>query len=511
MRLRPVDGSLDDAIALSPAIEPDALSVATYPRPDPAANGHWTAAGLLRDAARLSLRAGAGPFRSLGQLSVVPRPYQLVPLVMALRLNPVRLLIADDVGVGKTIEAALIVREMLDRGLVRRFAVLCPPHLCEQWESELRERFNLNVAVLQPSRMARLERDLPRRDLSVYSYYRQVVASIDYVKRNDFFVDNAPELVIVDEAHAAARPRGASGVQQQRFELLRRLAANPSRHIVLVTATPHSGIEESFRSLLGLLKPEFDTPVETDLERSKLVPHLVQRRRADIKRWLGADTAFPERDAREVTYAMSDAYTKLYTDVLNYCREAVAAPGTGGKRQQRVRYWAAIAILRCALSSPAAARAVLENRARNRGGLEGLLGDDDDPDELFAPQVLDAATDDQAADYTPNAPVDAASNADAGERRRLAVLLRAAAELDGPKNDRKVDALIGLVRGAIREGYRPIVYCRFIATANYVAEQLTKALAKEVASLHVQAVTGEIGDEQRRERRVWRVGTQPTR
>ena len=81
----------------------------------------------------LSLRRGAGPFRSIGQISVEPRAYQLVPLLMALKLDPVRLLIADDVGVGKTIEALLIARELLDRGDIERTVVLCPPHLVDQW------------------------------------------------------------------------------------------------------------------------------------------------------------------------------------------------------------------------------------------------------------------------------------------------------------------------------------------------------------------------------------------
>ena len=80
---------------------------------------------MLRDAARLSTRAAAGPFRSFGRIAVEPRPYQLVPLMMALKLDPVRLLIADDVGIGKTIEAAVIARELLDRGEIKRMAVLC--------------------------------------------------------------------------------------------------------------------------------------------------------------------------------------------------------------------------------------------------------------------------------------------------------------------------------------------------------------------------------------------------
>ena len=194
------------AIYLS--LEPEALKPSEYQKPDSNLAGDFTGSLLLCDAVRLGLRSGAGPFRSMGRLSVIPRPYQFVPLIMALRLDPVRLLIADDVGVGKTIEAAMIARELLDRGVVRRICVLCAPHLCEQWEGELRTKFNIDAAVVQSSRIGRLERGLPRGDVSLYQHYRHMVVSIDFVKsdRNrQRFLDNTPEFIIVDEAHTAAR------------------------------------------------------------------------------------------------------------------------------------------------------------------------------------------------------------------------------------------------------------------------------------------------------------------
>ena len=100
-RLRPIDGSDEDAIGVYLPLEPTALKHSEYQQPDPNSAGDFTGALLLRDAVRLGLRSGAGPFRSMGRLSVVPRPYQFVPLIMALRLDPVRLLIADDVGIGE--------------------------------------------------------------------------------------------------------------------------------------------------------------------------------------------------------------------------------------------------------------------------------------------------------------------------------------------------------------------------------------------------------------------------
>ena len=145
IRLRPVDGSDDDAVGLFLPIESDNIHLSEYSVPDPDDAGTLRGGLLLRDAMRLMLRSGAGPFRSLGRLSVVPRPYQYVPLIMALRQDPVRLLIADDVGVGKTIEAAMIAKELLDRGVVKRVGVICAPHLCDQWAEELKEKFNVLI------------------------------------------------------------------------------------------------------------------------------------------------------------------------------------------------------------------------------------------------------------------------------------------------------------------------------------------------------------------------------
>ncbi len=498
MRLRAVDSYDEPPIGLAVALEGHDIAPARYAPPDPRHSADLTGALLLTDALRLSLRNGAGPFRSAGQLSVTPRAYQYVPLVMALRLNPVRMLIADDVGIGKTIEAAMIARELLDRGVVRRIGVLCPAHLCEQWERELAEKFGLPATVILPSTMARLERDLPRQDLSVFGHYRHLVASIDYVKSERFrdaFVANAPDLVIVDEAHGAARPSGARATgQQMRHELVRRLARASDRHLILVTATPHSGVEESFRSLLGLLDPRFEAE---EVRREDLVPHIVQRRRQDLGAWEGGQIAFPRRDASERAYVMSPAYLSLYEQVLDYCRETVAAPDD--TRRQRVRYWAALSLLRSVLSSPAQARAALAKRAERDGGPL----DADSPEELdarYEPEVLDPVAEAESPDFSPSALEDAERILDDADRRRLRAFLSAAGQLAGTKEDAKLEALVEQVEDLLHGGFRPIVFCRFIATAEYVAEELRKRLVRQWKDLQVTAVTGELGDEQRRER-----------
>ncbi|MCY4654108.1 MAG: helicase-related protein, partial [Dehalococcoidia bacterium] len=343
--------------------------------------------------------------------------------------------------------------------------------------------------------MGRLERGVPRPDIHVSEHYTHLVASIDYVKserHRDAFIRHAPDLVIVDEAHTAARPRGqnAARSQQQRHNLLKDLAKDPNRHILLATATPHSGVEEGFRSLIGLLDEDLDLPPDQDLPRRNLLPHLVQRRRSDLSNWLGETTPFPERDNQERTYFMSSEYTRLYESILQFCRETVS---DSDGRRRRVRYWAAIAILRCVLSSPAAAEATLGKRAERRRGQTSAE---------FASQILDIDSDqDSPPDYAPTSVLDTEEvSLNAREIRRLEDLLRRARELNGPDRDAKLAETARAIDEMLSEGFRPIVYCRFIDTANYVADQLQRILESRYPGLRAQSVTGGDGnDEQRRE------------
>ena len=360
IRLRPLSGNEDQIGGIYLPLELESIKPAQFPQPQPDAVQDHTAAQLLMNAARLSLRNGAGPFRCLGRLSVRPRPYQLVPLVMALRLETVRLLIADDVGIGKTIEAGLIIRELIDRGEVRRLAILCPPHLCDQWQWELREKFHIDAVVVRSGTVGKLERALPSGDSHIFSYYRHIIVSLDYAKserRRASFITHCPDLVIVDEAHTCTRTANQNTSQQQRHQLVEQIAKKPDRHLLLLTATPHSGIEASFLSLLGLLKPEFESlNLEhlTKQERIELASHFVQRRRADVKQWLGNDTPFPERDSVEKPYRLSKEMRSLFDDVYNFARGLVkTTTDSMSYPQRRGRYWSALAVRR-GINSPAA-------------------------------------------------------------------------------------------------------------------------------------------------------------
>jgi superfamily II DNA or RNA helicase len=419
---------------------------------------------------------------------------------MALKLDPVRLLIADDVGIGKTIEAGLVARELLDQGDASRLAVLCPPHLAEQWQAELAEKFHIEADLVLASTAARLERGL-RPGTTIFDTHPFVIVSTDFIKaerRRNEFLRTCPELVIVDEAHTCADPGEGRTAKHQRYDLVAGLAANRSRHLLLVTATPHSGKEGAFRSLLTLLDESFASlpdDVSGDANRrhrEQLARHLVQRRRADIRVYLDAETSFPDRLEREETYELTAEYRNLFDRVLAYARETVRDPD-GGVHRQRVRWWSALALLRSLASSPAAAAATLRTRA--------AAADTDtieEADEVGRRTVLDLGDDEtELIDVVAGSDPDVGGDDTARARRRLRDLAREADALSDGDADLKLARAAKLLAKLIADGFSPIVFCRFIPTAEYVASELRRRLGK---SVEVAAVTGRLHPDEREAR-----------
>lgn len=484
LKLRPLGGTDDDIISLIPKLEFDPVKPATFPWPDPEQPGNHSAALLLRDALRLKLRTGSGPFRSFGNIAVEPRAYQLVPLLMALRLSTIRLLIADDVGIGKTIEAGLIVRELMDRGEISKLAVLCPPHLVEQWQSELEQRFNLPSVALTSASASRIERNIPH-GVPLFEHHPIVIVSLDYIKserHREHFLAIAPDCIVVDEAHTCA----SSGQGKQlRFELLQRLSSDESRHLILLTATPHSGDETAFYNLISLLNPEFvqlqNISSASHPLRQELARHFVQRRRKDIVEWQ-AETqdgkGFPKRMKSEVTYKLTGDWGAFFDAVQDYCRTLAEQAEAEQEQGAKLMWYATLALLRCVASSPAAAIKALSNR------LEVSMIET----ELAEDRIHDGEADDlSGSDLEPPGQL---------ENEQLQYLITEANRISGKKGDPKLAALIRHLEGLIDEGYQPVVFCRYVATAHYVAEQLRQHFKKVL----VEAVTGEQPPEERRDK-----------
>lgn len=487
LHLRPLGGSEEDQIVLVPSLEREPVVAAVFDPPSAAVSGNHDASRLLRDALQLKLRAGCGPFRSFGHIAVEPRPYQLVPLLMALRQDTVRLLIADDVGIGKTIEAGLIARELLDRAEIQRIAVLCPPHLVEQWQSELAERFHLRAAAITSSSVKRLERELPQ-GVSLFDEYPYTVVSLDYIKsdrhRHDFLA-SCPEFVIVDEAHTCAQ---AGQTRHQRFELLQGLAEDQERHLVLLTATPHSGDDSAFYNLLSLLHPDFEQlrnladGVTRDKLKDRLALHFVQRRRPDIEDFQ-TQRVFPRRLTTEVTYRLTGGWGRLFDQVLDYCVGlAERAESEGEANRSRMMWYATLALLRCVASSPASAVNALRTRMEGRANALEL-------DEEARERVFDGVTASLSAD-------DVEPAAGVEEVSQLRELITQAEALSGIAGDPKLAALVAHLKDLVGLGFQPVVFCRYIATAHYVSAALQRVFPRAT----VISVTGELTPEERRER-----------
>lgn len=501
--LRPLGGSEKEISGIYLPLKLEKIESSAFPKPNSNKIGDLVSTRLLRDAARLTFRSGAGPFRSLGKLSVRPRPYQFVPLLMGLRQETIRLLIADDVGVGKTIEALLIARELYDRGEIKSLGVVCPPHLCDQWQKELQLKFNLNAVVIRANTISQLERAYSDNSISVFTYYNFFVTSIDYIKsdrRRETFLQYLPDLVIVDEAHTCTKPIDNDKTQQQRYQLVSEIASKQNQNLVLLTATPHSGKEESFLSLIGHLKEEFSkynvSAISTE-ERIELAKYFVQRKRSDVEKWVGVDTPFPKRLSYEESYKLSHEYLELFTDVYKFLLGLLADKDKLAAHKQRVRYWATLGLLRSIMSSPDSGISSLMNRISKLKDIEVIREEFDD--SLYRDMVIDPVEKETTSDLEPSTIIQEAEEEFSDyEKRKLKEFAAKLDKMRGSK-DEKLKKLISLLKELISKGFRLIVFCRFIATSNYVAQQLKDSFPGH----QIISITSELSEDEREEKINW--------
>lgn len=477
LRVQPLGGAAAEATAILTSIED--VKPSKFGKPELRHLGDHRSASIMRDAARLQNRNTTGPFRSFGRVAIDLRPYQLVPLLLALRRDTVRILIADDVGIGKTVEALMIARELLDRGEIQRFCVLCPRHLAEQWQREIQNKFHLEAQLYLAETADKVHAQVAAGE-SIFDRFPIIVASIDFIKmqsRRDLFLKYAPELVIVDEAHTCTHDTDGTHLRR---EVVQKLSEKRDRHLMLVTATPHTGSEEAFRNLIAMLDPELARlPENLQGEHNRrwrelLAQYMVQRRRENLKDYL-EKTPFPTRFDRDSPYALHAEYKALLGEVIEASRKRYA--DARNDRDRRLTWWSLLSILRAFSSSPVAAAATL--RARS-----GLF-DATDVDAAGRQEILDNPDEPRARDAIVGANL---------EDERFVKWSERAEKLAG--KDKKLDLLTKEVRELASERRNVIVFCQYIPTAKYVAE----ALSKSIPSAAVQYVTGEFTSQDREAR-----------
>ena len=504
--LKPLGGTDQEITGLYKPLYGGQLELLSYDfrKPESAdlLSGYPGSEKLLYNACRLSFRDIAGPFQCLGRLSFKPRPYQMVPLILALKQKRIRLLIGDDVGIGKTLESLMIVKELLDRKEIERFSVLCLPHLCEQWQNEIKDKFGLEAVIIRGSTVSALERKL-RNGQNVFRSYPFQVISIDYIKQDNhrqIFLDHCPEMVIVDEAHTCARPKGSNKNQQLRYNLLNHLAKT-DRHILLLTATPHSGQEEEFQSIIGMLDPKFENlrlSESTPAQREELSHYFIQRRRADIRNYLGSETSFPNRIQIDDNkhYQIAPEYLSLISKIVAYAKDSVMSASRESKLKQRYIYWEMLALIRGVMSSPAAGISMFKNKLDKKTDVV-----DDEPeiqeDEQykFSLEFKDLpAVSDTSPDFY---------NAEANRSRRN----KLQGFIDDLQNivdfglDYKVNKAIEYLKACLDLDKNPIVFCQYIQTAEYLGQKVREAFSTgKYRKVAVEVITSTMADEQRKEK-----------
>jgi superfamily II DNA or RNA helicase len=403
---------------------------------------------LVAECQRIKLAGLWDPMLAVTTSDIQPLPHQLRAVYgELLPRTPLRFLLADDPGAGKTIMAGLYIKELILREDVKRCLIVAPGGLVEQWQDELFLKFGLRFEIFSPQLG-----ETPFGS-SVFDHHPLLIARMDQLSRNDLLIDELAksqwDLVVVDEAHRmGAHYFGGEVKKTKRFQL-GELLGDVARHLLLMTATPHSGIEEDFQLFLTLLdRDQFEGKFDSKhhvVDTGDVMRRMVKE---DLLTFDGKPL-FPERIAETVPYELSALEQDLYEQVTTYVREGMnRAAKLDGKRRNTVGF--ALTVLQRRLaSSPEAIYRSLERRAarlqRRKDDLEAGKGVAE-PKAAEAIGELDEFDDDEFTaeelEQVEEELVDAATAAQTvaeleTELQELAGLIKAAARVRASQEDRK--------------------------------------------------------------------------
>lgn len=425
------------------------------------------------------------PFRS----GVSIEDYQLDPLVRAIDMARTNLLIADDVGLGKTIEAGLVVQEMLLRHRIRNVLVLCPASLQEKWHVEMQEKFGLEFRIVDTEYLRNLRR---KRGLNAnpWTSFPRLITSIDWVKQGEgmrLLRDALPahvshprkfDMLIIDEAHNVAPSVGRYAIESLRTRLVR-LAAPHFQHKLFLTATPHDGYTESFTALLELLDDQRFArnvlPSESQLARV-----MVRRLKADLVDSDG-NRIYPVRRLEPLPVEYSEEERGARRLLMEYVelREG-AENGGGGVGVSFVHQ-----LLRKRLSSsPAAFAATLERHIATIEGQASSQRSQRKFDDRILRRAI-AKTEEDYADDAQRETAEAEAIEEAGkhvrppsdEERRLLGRLQSWAQQAAHRADSKAKAVVEWLNTHLKDAdgwtnQRAILFTEYRATQQWMQEIL---------------------------------------
>lgn len=425
------------------------------------------------------------PFRS----GVSIEDYQLDPLVRAIDMARTNLLIADDVGLGKTIEAGLVIQEMLLRHRARTVLVLCPASLQEKWRIEMQEKFGLEFRIVDTEYVKHLRREQGLH-ANPWTSFPRLIASMDWAKQGEglrLLRDTLPphvshprkfDLLIIDEAHNIAPTVGRYAVESQRTRLVR-LAAPHFQHKLFLTATPHDGYTESFTALLELLDDQrfARNVLPSDPQLARV---MVRRLKSDLVDANGK-RIYPERrlEALPVEYSEEERDARRQLEAYIKSRES----GSDGGRA--VEHFVHQLLRKRLSSSPAAFAATLE---RHISTIEGRTAGDRNKikfDDRILRRAI-AKTEEDYADDTERDAAEAEAIEQAGkhvrpptdDERRMLNQLRSWGQQAAHRTDAKASAILSWLDDHLKEGRswtneRVILFTEYRATQQWMHEILT--------------------------------------
>ncbi|MCY4466228.1 MAG: helicase-related protein [Chloroflexi bacterium] len=428
-----------------------------------------------------------------------PLPHQIEAVYeKMLGRHPLRFLLADDPGAGKTIMAGLLIREMMARDIVKRCLIVVPGNLAYQWKEELRQKFRLSFDVC----------DL-RQNASCLVNRELVIARMDQAKRPDYeelLKESYWDLIVCDEAHKMSATVSNGEIDRTQRYRLGELLSEKTTHYLLMSATPHNGKEEDFQLFLRLLdKDRFERRFRNEVRRVN-TSDLVLRRMKEELVTLQSKPLFPERKAYTADYDLSDHERELYEAVTNYCREEFnRAERLTGDRKNTVGF--ALTVLQRRLAS--SPEAIYQSLRSRRQRLEDKREDTYESTKAAEPHDDLEDIDDFTAEEREELEENIGDGATAAEniqelKQEIATLCRLEQQADfvrSSNEDSKWEKLREIWEDHLPEmeknGDRRklIIFSEHRATLAYLEQKLARLLGDSGA---IVAIHGGIGPENRR-------------
>ncbi len=417
----------------------------------------------------------AGGFLSSLASGIIPLPHQLHVLNRAMETNNIRYILADEVGLGKTIEAGMIIRELKSRGLVSRILVVCPTGLVTQWASEMQEKFHEKFQVILPSDYDTIRRLTDNDD--VYGQFEQVISPMDSIKpiekhagwseekvekyneeRIYSIINSGWDLIIIDEAHRVA---GSSG-EVARYKL-GNLLAQASPYLLLLSATPHNGKTEPFLRLIRLLDADA-FPNAKSIVREQVAPFLIRTEKREAIDNNG-NLLFKNRITHLVTISWDERNNlqrELYEMVSSYVAKTYNK-ALRNRKKNMCLIFLLIIMQRMVTSSTAAIRQSLERRLNVLLEQRTCVGNlrEEDLDELNIEDGVEDALEAISLDMEL-------------EIEELKLIISLAKQAQFQNQDAKVEPLLNEIDAILSEDrtQKIIIFTEFVATQTYLQELL---------------------------------------